>query len=358
MKRILFGVQATGNGHISRASLLVPKLRQLGFEVDVLLSGREREKLFGLEQFGHYRTRRGFSFVLDDGRVNALRTFWQADIKRFCRDVKDLDVDSYDLILSDFEPVTAWAAKIRNRQCIGIGHQYAFKYSVPKQPFCWASRYIMNIFAPSDLTVGLHWDAFGAPILPPIVNSELKPLVARSRHYLVYLPFDEQARVISFLHQFSSYQFIYFAQVDAIKRLGNVTLMPYSRTQFTNELLSVEGVVCGAGFELPSEVLSLGKKLLVQPLCGQFEQESNARALSLLGYAHVMNCFDDKVMRRFLRSQAAIRVEFPDVAAAIAGWIATGCGEPVEALADRLWRHTKSEASQSLQNFRKAWALT
>jgi uncharacterized protein (TIGR00661 family) len=38
-------------------------------------------------------------------------------------------------------------------------------------------------------------------------------------------------------------------------------------------------VICGAGFELAGESLQLGKKLLVKPLKGQFEQLSNALAL-------------------------------------------------------------------------------
>ena len=40
--KILFGVQGTGNGHISRSRELVRKLKADGHDVDVIISGRNR----------------------------------------------------------------------------------------------------------------------------------------------------------------------------------------------------------------------------------------------------------------------------------------------------------------------------
>lgn len=38
--KILYAIQATGNGHISRANELIPHLKSLG-EIDILLSGTQ-----------------------------------------------------------------------------------------------------------------------------------------------------------------------------------------------------------------------------------------------------------------------------------------------------------------------------
>ena len=55
--RILYGVQATGNGHITRARVMAPALRNAGIEVDYLFSGRPADQLFNMEPFGDYQTR-------------------------------------------------------------------------------------------------------------------------------------------------------------------------------------------------------------------------------------------------------------------------------------------------------------
>lgn len=341
MKRLLFGVQATGNGHITRARALLPWLRRMGFEVDVLLSGREREQLFGLEDFGHYRTRRGFTFALADGRVRPFHTFMQADIRRFWRDVRDLNLDDYDLILTDFEPVTAWAARLRGRHCIGIGHQYAFRYPVPNMPFHTGAKLLMRWFAPAGQSVGLHWDSFGAPILPPIVEAGVQHRASMPGQYLVYLPFDSTDSVLDLLRPFDQVNFVYYAGVDAPRQEGHIQIKPYARTGFKEDLGRACGVICGAGFELPSEALFLGKKLLVKPLAGQLEQLANARALALLGQGQVMQQLDSNQLAHFLAAPDAVPVAYPDVARAIAEWLRDDCRESLADLSARLWAETE-----------------
>ena len=52
-----------------------------------------------------------------------------------------------------------------------------------------------------------------------------------------------------------------------------------SNQKFVESLTSCYGVICNAGFETPSEALFLGKRLIVIPLKGQYEQKCNAIAL-------------------------------------------------------------------------------
>ena len=53
--RILYGVQGTGNGHISRCRSVAEALARKGVEVDYLLSGRPANGYFDMQAFGHYR---------------------------------------------------------------------------------------------------------------------------------------------------------------------------------------------------------------------------------------------------------------------------------------------------------------
>lgn len=109
--RILYGVQGTGNGHITRARAMAPALAAAGLEVDYLFSGREPEQFFDMEPFGDYQWRRGVTMVVEAGRAKSLKTLRQLKPLNFLREVRNLDVSGYDLVLTDFEPLTAWAGK-------------------------------------------------------------------------------------------------------------------------------------------------------------------------------------------------------------------------------------------------------
>lgn len=118
--------QATGNGHITRARAMAPLLKDADIDVTYLFSGRDEKDFFDMQCFGNFLVRKGLSFVTRDGSLHISDTVRKAPIRAFFKSVKELDLSSYDLVLTDFEPITAWAAKRQNKVCIIYGHQYAF----------------------------------------------------------------------------------------------------------------------------------------------------------------------------------------------------------------------------------------
>ena len=107
---ILYGVQGTGNGHIARARVMAKAFsKRDDIKVDYLFSGREVSKYFDMDIFGDFKTRNGLTFVTANGEVSKWQTIKQARIGEFVSDIKSLDVSQYDLVLNDFEPVSAWA---------------------------------------------------------------------------------------------------------------------------------------------------------------------------------------------------------------------------------------------------------
>ena len=130
--RILYGVQGTGQGHISRARAMCRALRRHGVEVTWLFSGRHRDALFDMSCFGLFEYRRGLTFATRDGRIRPLASFACNNLPHFFREVRALDVSGYDTIVTDFEPVTAWAGRRAGIRTIGIGHQYAFGRATPR----------------------------------------------------------------------------------------------------------------------------------------------------------------------------------------------------------------------------------
>ena len=129
--KILFGIQGTGNGHISRSRIMASHFSRLGVDVEYLFSGRPSEQLFDMEGFGDFHYRRGLTFSTHKGRVNYLASAWNNKFARFVHDVNQLDLSAFDLVLTDFEPVTAWAARQQSVPVLGIGHQYAFGGNTP-----------------------------------------------------------------------------------------------------------------------------------------------------------------------------------------------------------------------------------
>ena len=73
--RIVYEVQATGQGHISRARATAQAFKKHP-DVDVtwLFSGRLRERLFDMEPFGDFQYHAGLTFVTEAGRLRYRKT--------------------------------------------------------------------------------------------------------------------------------------------------------------------------------------------------------------------------------------------------------------------------------------------
>ncbi len=338
---ILYGVQGTGNGHISRASAMLHALRAYpDIKVTWLLSGRERARGCGaIEQF---EWREGITFVTGNGRVQLLPTLLKNNLLRFVDDVRTLDLRPYDLVISDYEPVISHAARRRGVPVTGIGHQYAFEHAIPMEGTNPVVNTLMKVFAPVQLGIGLHWHHFDAPILPPIIDLELPAQLPplRQEKVMVYLPFENLQEICTLLQQFRGFEFCIYHPDAVHGDSGNLQLRPISR-HFKQDLLDAAMVMTNSGFELISECLQLGKSVLTKPLQGQMEQLSNAAALRELGYAHVISKLDAGDIGAWLQDgKPAVQVIYPDVAAELARWIATGRKESREELAQQLWLRT------------------
>ncbi|GGA63494.1 glycosyl transferase [Neiella marina] len=339
--RILYGVQATGNGHITRARAMAQALNDTDIEVDFLFTGRPADQLFNMELFGQYKALPGLSFATSGGRVDLIKTLQQARIRQLFSDINKLDVSQYDLVLNDFEPVSAWAAKRANKRCIGLSHQSAFSFDIPKTGQDLGSKLVMRYFAPSSEQLGVHWHHFGQPILPPIIDVGMTQTNATDNKVVVYLPFEELSIIKQMLQPFSNYRFyIYHPQATNAEE-GHLSLRALSRVTFEHDLLEAEGVIANGGFELPSEALFLGKKILVKPLVRQFEQESNVLTLEQLGLASSMADLDSSKVSQWLDAPSAQPINYPDVAGRLSQWLAEGAQQSLIELSHELWQQVR-----------------
>lgn len=327
--RLLYGVQATGNGHISRARALQQALAPLNIQVDFLFSGRPAAQLFDMQQFGAFQWRKGLSFVSRAGRVDHWQTLMAADVRQLWQDIRQLETRRYDLVLTDFEPITAWAARRQGTPLIALGHQYALSAPTPLQGMDLLQRNILRFFAPARFNLGLHWHHFdhsqqqGRLVLPPIIDvAHTAAGDCCGRPVLVYLPFEAAADVLQWLAPLTHNQFRLYGVGQPTHDLAHVKCCPASVQGFKQDLAQASAVISNAGFELISEALQLQKRILVKPLAGQPEQASNALALQQLQLAMAQPALNSQQIADFLGAfQPQRQVRYPDVAAAIAHWL-------------------------------------
>lgn len=336
--KILYGVQGTGNGHISRANAISEVLRQYpDVEVDWLVSGRQANDLFQVQ--GNRLYRRGLTFASKDGCVSYLKTVTSNNIFRLGRDITTLNLDHYDCLVTDYEPVLSWAAKYRRKPTIGIGHQYAFNYQIPLCGDNLLNRTLLRKFAPADVGLGLHWHHFDQPILPPICDvPDWQPDSQLEHKVVVYLPFEDQSAVLTQLAPLTNYEFYVYSPDLQNADLGHIQTRGLSRQGFKNDLVTAGAVITNSGFELISECLTMGTRILTKPLQQQVEQLSNAAALSQLGYAEVVPVITTEVCRNWLNCKERVLVTYPRVHDHIAHWLATGQQQNIACLSEQLWR--------------------
>lgn len=340
--RILYGVQGTGNGHIARARVMAKAFAMRdNVEIDFVFSGRDPSKYFDMEIFGNYRALQGLTFIAENGAVNKWKTIKCVGVRQFIKDIRNLEVDSYDLLINDFEPLTAWAAKTGGLASISVSHQAAFCHAIPKQDETLFDRILMKVFAPCDINLGVHWYHFGFPILPPFIEERFENATT-GKDILVYLPFENVDSITKMLKQFTTQSFIcYHPEVETDSDDGHTIWRSPSKAKFQQALFECAGVIANGGFELSSECLQLGKKLLIKPLHGQYEQSSNRVTLEKMERCLSMDSLDASVIEQWLKLDSPEPIFYPHSPITFIDWILEENWDSTQPLVDKLWLEAK-----------------
>jgi uncharacterized protein (TIGR00661 family) len=143
---------------------------------------------------------------------------------------------------------------------------------------------VLSHYSPAKKKYGFHFESFAKDIFTPVIRKDVRLLNPKNHgYYTVYLPFYADEYLVRFLQQFDVQWLLFSKSAKGITQHKNVLVQPIENNTFLKSLEGCEGVLCGAGFELPSEALFLGKKLMVIPMQGQYEQQCNAAALQAIG---------------------------------------------------------------------------
>lgn len=316
---ILYAIQGTGNGHLSRAVDIIPELKKYG-KLDLFVSGAQAEIV--LPYPVKYKSK-GLSFFFGkQGGINFLKTFQRNSSKDVIQEIKSFPVEKYDLVVNDFEPITAWACKKREVPIIGLSHQSALlskKSPRPRviDPF---GEWLLKNYAPVKKYVGFHFEQYDKNIFTPVVRTAIREAKVKDLgHYTIYLPAYDDKKLVQLLLKIPKVRWHIFSKhTKRPYHVGRISVYPVSGQDFIESVVTGSGVLCGAGFETPAEVIHLNKKLLVVPMKAQYEQHCNAASLKKMGVPVLKKVKKKSISKieRWLEEGQPLDISFPDIAGA------------------------------------------
>ena len=291
--KILYAIQATGQGHITRGIEIIPHLQKRG-DLDILMSGSQSDIELPFDI--RYRFK-GLSFVFgENGGINYIKTILKCNFWQLFKDIAKLNIKQYDLVITDFEPISAWSAKLNKVYCVGLSNQVATLSNIVPQPKFKdpLGIAILKWYAPTKINYGFHFKSYTKNIYTPIIRKvirDLKPY--NGDYYLIYLPAFSPESII---HLFDSDNRFKNLNIDLFSKdtknewtyqnyetSVNIKIKPINEKEFLKSLELCKGVICGSGFGTCSEALFLKKKLLTIPMKSQYEQTCNAKVLKEMG---------------------------------------------------------------------------
>ena len=252
--KILYAIQGTGNGHISRAREIIPILQDY-CQCDLLISGTQCD--VALDFPVKYRFK-GLSFVFGkSGGIDLWNTTINANLPNLRREIAQLPVEDYDFVINDFEPVSAWACIKKKIPCISLSHQGSLlsaKVPLPiKQDHF--GRFLLRNYAPASMHFGFHFQPYDENIFTPVIRRQVRESeVDELNYYTVYLPAFADELLVKQLSGFEEISWHIFSKHSKkAYRSGNIFVQPITNSGFISDMAKSKGVLCGAGFETPAE---------------------------------------------------------------------------------------------------------
>jgi len=297
MARIVYGLAGEGSGHAMRARVVLGHLQRAGHELKIATFDR------GLALAKDYDVTpvEGLSIAARDNRVSVLRTLAE-NVKRLprgARSAREVRAKLFEqfqpqLVISDFEPLTAHLALRERVPLVSLDNQHFQRY-VEHELAPGLSREarttlaIVRAIVPRSQRSIVTSFLPGKPrnertfLVPPILRPEiLAARPSRGEHVLVYCT-QVYESLIDDLRSLARVPF----RLYGFERAGkdrNLEFKKFSAEGFLADLAGARAVIATAGFTLLGETLHLGKPLLALPMKGQYEQELNSYLLGKSGW--------------------------------------------------------------------------
>jgi uncharacterized protein (TIGR00661 family) len=292
---------------------LLPHLQEYG-EVDIFLSGANSS--LALDAPVRYRSKGLSLFYNCEGGLNYWQMIKELHPLQLRQEIRELPVEKYDLVLNDFEYITAAACARKKIASINFGHQASFHSAYTPRPEnkSRTGEWIMKHYAIASAYVGLHFQSYDDFIFTPIIKREiLEAEPTNKNHITVYLPSYCEPQLMEIFSSLAHFRFEIFSKDTTSERTEkNLVFVPVERTRFNESLIHCTGLITGGGFETPAEALHLGKKIITIPIRGHYEQLCNAEALEQMGVLRLKEIgidFKDQ-FEKWINSRTRINVDY------------------------------------------------
>jgi len=317
--KVLYGITTTGNGHWARSKEIIPALENEGFEIDILLSGPKNE--LEINRPVKYRKKSLTTPYDMFGGLDLMKTFREADILTLIRDIKNLDMTEYDLVISDFDPITAWAARTGGVKSIGIAHQYSLLSQELKREFGLNPLLdaVLRFYAGCTVNLGINYKSTEKDIFSPIIRKEIRDAenkVTEENHFTVYLSAYKTDFLIDAFKKHPEHEWhVFSSQVKKERVTKNVHLRKINNENFVESLISSKGLCCSSGFTATCEALFLGKKLLAFPMKNHMEQSINSQMLAKIGVKSIYDIGNnfERELNDWLINWPQVKMHYPNV---------------------------------------------
>ena len=240
--KILYSIQATGNGHISRAMELLPHLQKFG-TVDFFLSGENSS--LTLDAPVKFRSKGLSLFYTCQGTLDYWKLAKTISVLRMNKDVKNLPVERYDLVLNDFDCITSLACYFKKVPSIQFGHQASFMSAKTPRPerINRIGEWVLKNYAKASQYVGLHFESYDDFILSPVIKEEIIKAEPSDHNYVtVYLPAYCDRVLLDILKPLDHEFQVFSREVKEEKKIGNIILIPVSKNAFNKSMINCSGI--------------------------------------------------------------------------------------------------------------------
>jgi uncharacterized protein (TIGR00661 family) len=316
--KILYGVCGEGFGHSSRADTVSSLFAD---EHEILFASSKKAYAYLTSQKKkvieiNYSVKHA---EMKENKIDYLATAWKnkdilkgyAFVPKLLKLIKKFNPD---LVISDFEPLTAITARLSKTPLLSFDHQNIItrtKIDVPREyylEYLVAKVIIENMVKNAD-----HYliSSFFFPkiikkkttLVPTILRENIFSVKPENKNFtLVYQSCVQIERLLNILKKVPKEKFVVYDERKKEKRLGNITLKPQSKEGFIKDLASSKAVITTGGDNLISEAIYSKKPLLSTPISGHFEQTLSAYYMEKLGYGKYYETLDEVKIIGFLNN--------------------------------------------------------